>query len=225
MHENENVSRANREARRPLRLEICAWQRAMAGLFVLSLIFNAVLYGLLQYSEKALVENTEKLQAQLRQAERVRDDALRSYGALVRWVRQNSTTIENPATAAEQAADKPVEDGVYKYIGSCWITYYCPCELCCGQWADGLTATGVPAGPGIVAVDPEVIPLGSTVVIDGRIYLAADTGGAIKGLRVDVCTDTHAHALELGAHMAEVWIVTRRETGYYWFEREKRGEV
>ena len=59
----------------------------------------------------------------------------------------------------------------------------------------------------MVAVDPDVIPLGSTIIIDGQEYLAADTGGAIKGNRIDIAVETHQEALELGTKTAEVWIV------------------
>ena len=59
----------------------------------------------------------------------------------------------------------------------------------------------------MVAVDPDVIPLGSTVIIDGQEYLAADTGGDIKGNRIDIAVDTHQEALDLGTRTAEVWIV------------------
>ena len=72
---------------------------------------------------------------------------------------------------------------------------------------DGLTATGIPVTPGIVAVDPEVIPLGSTVVIDGQRYLAADTGGMVKGLHVDIAVPTHEEAVAFGSQAAEVWII------------------
>jgi 3D (Asp-Asp-Asp) domain-containing protein len=51
----------------------------------------------------------------------------------------------------------------------------------------GSTATGLPVGPGIVAVDPTVIPLGTRMTIPGYGEgVAADTGGAIKGARIDV---------------------------------------
>ncbi len=60
----------------------------------------------------------------------------------------------------------------------------------------GSTATGMPAGPGIIAVDPNVIPLGSRVHVSGYgDAIAADTGGAIVGNRIDVwlpCSQAYA---------------------------------
>jgi 3D (Asp-Asp-Asp) domain-containing protein len=56
-----------------------------------------------------------------------------------------------------------------------------------GYCLRGTTATGLPVGPGIVAVDPNVIPLGTRMIIPGYgTGVAADTGGAIKGARIDV---------------------------------------
>lgn len=61
----------------------------------------------------------------------------------------------------------------------------------------GTTATGIPAGPGVVAVDPSVIPLGTRMTIPGYgEAVAADTGGAIKGLRIDVWVPTLAEAAQ-----------------------------
>ncbi|MBS1724237.1 MAG: 3D domain-containing protein [Armatimonadetes bacterium] len=54
--------------------------------------------------------------------------------------------------------------------------------------ATGHTATGRKAKYGVIAVDPRVIPLGSLVFVEGYGFaIAADTGGAIKGNRIDVC--------------------------------------
>ncbi|MDO8735589.1 MAG: 3D domain-containing protein [Thermoleophilia bacterium] len=51
----------------------------------------------------------------------------------------------------------------------------------------GTTATGMPVGRGIIAVDPSVIPLGSRVHVSGYgDAIAADTGGAIQGNIIDV---------------------------------------
>jgi 3D (Asp-Asp-Asp) domain-containing protein len=61
-----------------------------------------------------------------------------------------------------------------------------------------LTKTGIVPHWGIVAVDPDVIPLHSTVYIQGLgIFTAEDTGGAIIGPRVDVFVDTDAEAYAL----------------------------
>lgn len=60
----------------------------------------------------------------------------------------------------------------------------------------GTTATGMPVGRGIIAVDPGVIPLGSRVHVSGYgDAIAADTGGAINGNRIDVwlpCGEAYA---------------------------------
>lgn len=56
-----------------------------------------------------------------------------------------------------------------------------------GYSMPGRTATGLPVGPGIVAVDPAVIPLGTRLSIPGYGEgVAADTGGAVQGLTIDL---------------------------------------
>lgn len=78
---------------------------------------------------------------------------------------------------------------------------YCACEKCCGKWAEyGLTASGtVPQQGRTVAVDPDVIPLGSELWIDGEgPFVAEDTGSGIDGSTIDVYHQSHADALEWG---------------------------
>jgi 3D (Asp-Asp-Asp) domain-containing protein len=78
-------------------------------------------------------------------------------------------------------------------------TAYCPCSQCCGQWANGVTASGMKAGYGVVAVDPSVIPLGTKLYVEGYGYcVAGDTGGAIKGNRIDLGYGSHSAALASG---------------------------
>jgi 3D (Asp-Asp-Asp) domain-containing protein len=70
-----------------------------------------------------------------------------------------------------------------------------------------ITATGVRARHGVVAVDPRVIPLGSRVYIPGYgVALAADTGGAIKGNKIDIYLDSHSECLQRGRHAETVYI-------------------
>ena len=95
---------------------------------------------------------------------------------------------------------------------ACTVSHYC-CEKrphICGT-GNGITASGVPVQAGVsVAVDPKVIPLGSTVYVDYgdgvvHTYIAHDTGGAVKGNHIDVAVETHAEALRLGLKKAIVW--------------------
>lgn len=94
-----------------------------------------------------------------------------------------------------------------EYLGNYKLTFYCPCEICCGEWANGITATGTTATEGrTIAVDPTVIPYGTEVIIGDRVYIAEDCGGAIKGNRIDVYVDSHEKALEMGVQYADVFI-------------------
>lgn len=77
-----------------------------------------------------------------------------------------------------------------------------------GAGAGTRTATGQRARRGIVAVDPRVIPLGTRLYIPGYGYgVAADTGGAIRGSRIDVCFDTAAEAIRWGRRTVTIYIL------------------
>lgn len=72
----------------------------------------------------------------------------------------------------------------------------------------GLTATGVPARHGIVAVDPDVIPLGTRLYIPGYgLALAADTGGAIVGDKIDLCMEDLDEVWSFGRRYVKVYIL------------------
>ncbi len=74
--------------------------------------------------------------------------------------------------------------------------------------AGGRTATGTGVYKGIVAVDPRVIPLGTKLYIDGYgPAVAADTGGAIKGNRIDLGFATANEAMQFGRQTVTVRIV------------------
>jgi 3D (Asp-Asp-Asp) domain-containing protein len=93
-----------------------------------------------------------------------------------------------------------------KSLGTFTITAYCPCAKCCGK-DDGITATGVKATAGrTIAVDPNVIPYGTELFIDGFTYRAEDTGGSIKGRKLDIFFANHLEALEWGVREYEVFI-------------------
>ena len=111
--------------------------------------------------------------------------------------------------------DKPAEGSavldIGEPLGEFRLTAYCPCMKCCGK-TDGITSTGTTATEGrTIAVDPRLIPYGSTVTIyfaDGtsHTYTAEDCGGAIKENRIDVFFDNHQTALQFGVQRAYVYM-------------------
>lgn len=92
------------------------------------------------------------------------------------------------------------------------VTHYCGCRKCCGSYSDGSESIAYGAsGKRLealvsVAVDPSVIPLG-TVLHDaeGNLYRAEDTGGAIKGNRIDLFVGDHQKAINMGVREIELY--------------------
>jgi len=69
----------------------------------------------------------------------------------------------------------------------------------------GRTSLGLPAGRGVVAVDPTVIPYGTRMWIEGYGWaVAGDTGGAIKGRKIDLCFDDYGYAARFGTRTVTV---------------------
>lgn len=74
-------------------------------------------------------------------------------------------------------------------------------------WTGCRTATGIWPSRGTIAVDPRVIPLGTELHIEGYgPAVAADTGGAIQGQRIDLYMDTKHECLQWGRRKVEVKI-------------------
>lgn len=95
-----------------------------------------------------------------------------------------------------------------KSLGTFKITHYCPCSICCGPWADGITSTGKTAVTNhTIAVDPTQIPYGSKVVINGQVYVAEDCGGAIKKNCIDIYVATHAEGQNKGVYYTDVYLL------------------
>ncbi|MBE3089631.1 MAG: hypothetical protein IMZ45_01165 [Actinobacteria bacterium] len=73
---------------------------------------------------------------------------------------------------------------------------------------NGITAIGLRARKGIVAVDPRVIPLGTKLYIPGYgEALAADTGGWIKGSRIDLCFESLEECFRYGRRKLKIYLV------------------
>jgi 3D (Asp-Asp-Asp) domain-containing protein len=75
----------------------------------------------------------------------------------------------------------------------------------------GRTASGVPATTGVIAADPRLLPIGSRVRIEAGSYtgeyVVADTGGAIKGKRIDIWTPSSREAMRFGRRTVKLTVL------------------
>ena len=75
----------------------------------------------------------------------------------------------------------------------------------------GRTATGVAVARGMIAADPRLLPLGSRVRIEAGSYsgeyLVTDTGGAVKGHRIDIWTPTRRDAMRFGRRAVKLTVL------------------
>jgi 3D (Asp-Asp-Asp) domain-containing protein len=75
----------------------------------------------------------------------------------------------------------------------------------------GRTASGRYVSRGLIAADPSVLPLGSRVLVEAGSwsgeYLVADTGGAVKGRRIDIWTPTSREALQFGRRTVKLTVL------------------
>ena len=109
----------------------------------------------------------------------------------------------------EEEARKPK----LKSLGVFSLTAYCTCKTCCGKNSPEVTGkpsrtrSGThPVQGRTVAVDPNVIPLGTHIFINGHEYVAEDTGSWVDGKDVDIFFNSHREALIFGRQKAEVFV-------------------
>ena len=129
----------------------------------------------------------------------------------------SNLVIFEPQTKEEESSEVKVDyysEFTYNKDWSAFeefeATAYCACSKCCGKWADRITASGTKVTTKrTIAVDSNLIPLGSKVEIEGLgTYIAEDTGSAIKGKIIDIYFDTHEEALKFGKQKVNIRIIS-----------------
>jgi len=134
-----------------------------------------------------------------------------------------STEKANPSNQGDQQKSKDNKSkdtsssaktpSKYEDVLNITATAYAPGAHDNDQWGDK-TYLGTQIRPGVVAVDPNVIPLGSRLYIQypnghGEYAVAEDTGGAIKGNRIDIAKTSVDKAYDFGMKDVKVFVVEK----------------
>ncbi|MEH7504434.1 LysM peptidoglycan-binding domain-containing protein [Neobacillus drentensis] len=118
----------------------------------------------------------------------------------------------NPKAQEPKESEPAVEAASTSNTSSREITvkataYTASCEGCSGTTATGINLKANP-NEKVIAVDPSVIPLGSKVYVEGYgEAIAGDTGGSIKGNRIDVFIPSQQDAINFGVKQLKVTIL------------------
>lgn len=100
--------------------------------------------------------------------------------------------------------EPPLVEGEMIVTATAYTAY---CYGCSGTTAYGIDLRGNPEEK-VIAVDPSIIPLGTKVWVEGYgEAIAGDTGGAIKGNRIDVFIPSYDHAIEWGVKEIKLKII------------------
>lgn len=91
------------------------------------------------------------------------------------------------------------------YLGTWASTGYCPCSICCGQWASGYTASGTLATEGRTVACGS-LPMGTTIYIEGWGYRVVEDLG-VEGEWVDIFYSSHEAASAHGLQYVDVYLV------------------
>ncbi len=178
-----------------------------------------------QASYNATKSNYEELVEKYKKEAKEKEEARQEQDTIVASTTKNSITdtvyeetteapvIEEPVEPettevvdTKESESETADDNGYTYLGCYSLTAYCPCSICCGQWAGGPTTSGaMPSAGHTVACNS--LALGTTIYIEGYgTYVVEDTGGMGHGV-IDIFFNTHDEALAFGSGSANVYIV------------------
>ncbi|MDF2569809.1 MAG: hypothetical protein K0R55_1413 [Sporomusa sp.] len=161
----------------------------------------------LQTESKTPLKKLARAQAKAaaQQAQQVKNQAQADKPVVAKAAAKQVKAAPVTADAATNAPDN------FKKVVDVRATAYAPGPHDNGKWGDK-THMGTTVRPGVIAVDPNIIPLGSRVYIEypdgtGHYAVAEDTGGAIKGNRIDVALSSVGHAYDFGIKNARVYVL------------------
>lgn len=180
---------------------------------ILSLVITLSYMNTLRRNLSESYQQAEELRTALVTANKAEENAvqaLQDFKAEYYQVQEDNVSI--PGSILEPIA----KTNTVSKVLTVKVTAYCSCIKCCGVWSKDhpsrqgtdyeqhTTSGTIPVAGRTVAVDPDIIPLGSKILIDGHEYIAEDTGSGVKGNHIDIYFDSHEEALEWGVKTLEV---------------------
>ncbi|KYD00935.1 G5 and 3D domain-containing protein [Heyndrickxia sporothermodurans] len=119
--------------------------------------------------------------------------------------KEKIVNVGTKVVTAQVSRGESEAGGTEYYVSS--TAYTANCNGCSGQTATGINLRSNP-NLKIIAVDPNFIPLGTKVYVEGYGYaVAADTGGAIKGRKIDVFFNNNSQAYRWGRKQVKIRIL------------------
>ncbi len=158
--------------------------------------------------EQAAQEQTQKEQEQAQaaqaqaaqeQAQKEQEQAQAAQAQAAQEQAQKEQAAQQQQQSQQQASGKSMTVEATAYTANC--------AGCSGTTATGVNLKSNP-NQRVIAVDPSVIPLGSKVYVEGYGQaVAADTGGAIKGNRIDVFVSSDSAAQDWGRRSVKITVI------------------
>ncbi|AWG44166.1 hypothetical protein BEH_24245 [Priestia filamentosa] len=169
-------------------------------------------------TEVSLRRQIAEVEAEIEKKNKLQQDIKEKKAEEVKQpVKQQETKPQSkPATQVNKVEDTKEEKVETKDTGSlktfdAEVTYYTAnaesTGKSVGDVAYGITASGAQVRSGMVAMDNSIYPFGTKVRINGTVYTNCDTGGAIKGNRIDIYVPTVSQAQQLGRQTVKAEVV------------------
>ncbi len=158
-------------------------------------------------TEKVLKEGTEGLVSKKYEVTKENGKEISRKLLSETTVKEKQDKIVSVGTKGEvvQLASRGEENGQEVYVNS--TAYTASCNGCSGRTATGIDLKANPNAK-VIAVDPSFIPLGTKVYVEGYGYaIAGDTGGSVKGQKIDVFFSTKAEAYRWGNRQVKIKII------------------
>ena len=156
-----------------------------------AIIASVLLAGLIIFSAKPSIAETLFFQLQSQKAETKQNPA----DTLGKFEGEAGAAATRSRTVAEGKALFPTTP----YVATAYSL-------------KGRTASGRMVSRGLIAADPSVLPLGSRVRLEhpgySGEYLVADTGGAIRGRRIDIWTPSSSEAMRFGRRTVKLTVLS-----------------